>query len=81
MANQPNNGEVPTTVSETIPSPVGSAPTLTVTQTGPILLYVGPRGPLGTPPHKGKSRISTLCSPRIFESLDGSRPTLWHANY
>ena len=60
MANQPNNGEIPPsitaettvipTVSETIPSTVGSAPTLTVTQTGPILSYVGPRGPLGTPP-------------------------------
>ena len=60
MANQPNNGEIPPsitprtavipTVSETIPSCVGSAPTLTVTQTGPILSYVGPRGPLGTPP-------------------------------
>ena len=59
MANEPNHGEIPPpittrtavipTVSEIVSSTVGSAPTLTVTQTGPILSYVGPRGPLGAP--------------------------------
>ena len=60
MANEPNHGEIPppnttgtavmTTVGENIPTPVGSVPTLTTNQTGPLLSYVGPRGPLGTPP-------------------------------
>ena len=60
MANQPNNGEIPPpittgtavipTVSEIVSSTVGSIPTLTATQTGPILSYAGPRGPTGTPP-------------------------------
>ena len=54
MANQPSSGEMPPpipgngitvipTVSEPMPSKVGSTPALTVTQTGPILFYIGPR--------------------------------------
>ena len=59
MANEPNHGEIPppitgtavtTAVEGNIPTFVGSIPTLNMNQTGPLLLYVGPRGPLGTPP-------------------------------
>ena len=59
MANEPNHGEIPppitgtvvtTVVEGSIPTSVGSIPTLTTSQTGPLLSYVGPRGPLGTPP-------------------------------
>ena len=60
MASESNNGEIPppnttgtmviTIVGENISTVVGSVPTLTTNQTGPLLSYVGPRGPLGTPP-------------------------------
>ena len=59
MANEPNHGEIPppitgttvtTIVEGNIPTSVGSIPALTMNQTGPLLTYVGPRGPLGTPP-------------------------------
>ena len=58
MANEPNHGEIPppnttrtvvtTAVEGNIPTSVGSMPALTTNQTGPLLSYVGPRGPLGT---------------------------------
>ena len=60
MANPPNNNEIPqtnvgatvsTTVSEA--TTVGSTPAVTVTATGPLLSFTGPRMPLGTPPPRG----------------------------
>ena len=59
MANEPNHGEIPppitgtvvnTAVEGNIPTSIGSIPTLTRNQNGPLLSYVGPRDPLGTPP-------------------------------
>ena len=60
MANPPNNGENPQTnvgatviptISEVVTA--GSTPAVTVTQTGPIPSFTGPRMPLGTPPPRG----------------------------
>ena len=60
MANPPNNNEIPlTSVGATIIPTVsevvtpGSTPAVTVTQTGPLPPFTGPRMPLGTPPPRG----------------------------
>ena len=61
MANEPNHGEIPppitgtavtTAVESNIPTFVGSMPALNTNQIGPLLSYVGPRGPLVTPPQR-----------------------------
>ena len=60
MANPPNNSKIPQTnagttviptASETVTA--GSTPAVTVTQTGPLPPFTGPRMPLGTPPPRG----------------------------
>ena len=71
--NQPSSGEMPPpilagivvtpTISEHVPSTVGSTPALAVTQTGPILSYVGPRGPPGTPPPRGNPGVRPYVPP------------------
>ena len=74
MANQPSSGEMPPpilgngttviqTVSEYVPSTVGLTPALTVTQTRPILSYIGPTGPPGTPPPRGNLGVQPYVPP------------------
>ena len=60
----PGNGTtVIPTVSEPVPSTVGSTSALAVTQTGPMLSYVGPRGPPGTPPPRGNLGVRPYTPP------------------
>ena len=60
MANPPNNNEIPqtnvgTTVIPTVSEAItaGSTPAVTVTTTGPLPPFTGPKVPLGTPPPRG----------------------------
>ena len=83
MANPPNNGEIPQTnvgatiiptVSEVVTA--SSTPAVTVTQTGPLPPFTGPRMPLGTPPPRGNQGTRPYVPPG-FSTVGLNREPLY----